>query len=118
MKTHKWSDVRRRRTPDEEARIDEAKAMMRHEMRLADIRQARGLTQATIAKIMRVGQGEVSKLERRSDLYLSTLRDFLLAMNAELVLVARFPDGDVNVSLSDGDESQPTGARPRRTARA
>ena len=51
-----------------------------------------GKTQTAIAKRLRVGQEAVSKLESRSDMYISTLRGFVKAMGGELELVARFPN--------------------------
>lgn len=45
-----------------------------------------------------MSQSEISKIERRSDVYLSTLRSFIEAMGGELVIVARFPEGEVQVS--------------------
>ena len=77
----------------ERARIDgRAKELIAEEMSLKDLRKAVGKTQVTIAKRLKVGQDAVSKLETRSDMYLSTLRGFVRAMGGELELVARFPD--------------------------
>ena len=108
MSTKKWADIRARRkfSPADEAEIASGKAEMRREMLLADLRKARGLTQETLAETMDVPQGEVSKIEHRTDLYLTTLRRFIQAMHGELVLIARFPDGDVPLKLHDDDEEQ------------
>jgi hypothetical protein len=54
---------------------------------------------------MGLPQPEVSKIERRSDLYLRTLRRFVEASGGELVLLARFPDGDVRVSFDEPVEA-------------
>jgi transcriptional regulator with XRE-family HTH domain len=101
MKTKTWPEVRGRRSAETEARFRTVTADMRTAMRLADIRKARQLTQATLASTMEVAQGEISKIERREDLYLSTLRRFLEGMGAELVLVARFADQDIPVQLDE-----------------
>jgi len=77
------------------------KRELEQEMRLADVRRMRGLTQKTLADTMGLPQPEVSKIERRSDLYLRTLRRFVEAAGGELVLLARFPDGDVRVSFDE-----------------
>ena len=61
-------------------------------MSLQDLRKAIGKTQTAIAKRLKVGQDAVSKLETRSDIYISMLRGFVKAMGGELELVARFPD--------------------------
>lgn len=73
-----------------------------YEAALADIRKARRLTQATLAEAMGTSQGEISELERRSDLYLSTLARYIEAMGGELELVAHF--GDERVTLLIGDQ--------------
>lgn len=99
MKTHAWAAVRGRRSPEAEAAIADAVTGLRHAMRLEDIRKARSLTQATLAVTMDASQGEISKIERREDVYLSTLRRFIEAMGGELVVAARFPDGDWPIEL-------------------
>ncbi|HEX8392756.1 MAG TPA: helix-turn-helix transcriptional regulator [Longimicrobium sp.] len=65
------------------------------ELPLHELRQARRLTQEELAATLGTSQASVSKMERRTDLYLSTLRRYVQAMGGELVLLARFPDGDV-----------------------
>ncbi len=68
-----------------------------HQMSLAKLRKARRLAQAAVAELMDMQQSEVSRLERRSDLLLSTMRKFIEATGGELVMVARYPEGDVEV---------------------
>lgn len=83
---------------------------------LYQIRQALALTQEQIAEELNVGQAAVSRLERRPDMYLSTLRRFVQAMGGELELVARFPSGDViidNLAAVTADEAE--GADLQRT---
>ncbi len=63
------------------------------EMSLHQLRKARELTQTKIAGELRMGQGDVSKLERRTDMYVSTLASYLQAVGAELEIRAVFPDG-------------------------
>ncbi len=69
-----------------------AKELIAEEMSLQDLRKAVGKTQTAVAKRLKVGQDAVSKLEMRSDMYISTLRGFVKAMGGELELVAQFPD--------------------------
>jgi DNA-binding XRE family transcriptional regulator len=59
---------------------------------LKDLRQAVERTQEELAARLGVGQDTVSRIERRSDILLSTLRRYVEAMGGELQLVARFPD--------------------------
>ena len=63
------------------------------EMSLHQLRKARELTQAKIAGELHMGQGDVSKLERRTDMYVSTLASYLQAVGADLEIRAVFPDG-------------------------
>jgi DNA-binding transcriptional regulator YiaG len=63
------------------------------EMSLHQLRRARELTQTKIAAELHMGQGDVSKLERRTDMYVSTLASYLQAVGADLEIRAVFPDG-------------------------
>ena len=67
-------------------------------MPLNELRRARAFTQTTLATTMETSQSEVSKIEQRTDCYVSTLRTFIEAMGGELDIVARFPDGAVKIS--------------------
>jgi len=72
-----------------EARASE---LIAEEMTLRELRHARKLTQVRIAKKLGITQDSVSRLEKRSDLLLSTLRKTVEAMGGNLSLVAEFPD--------------------------
>jgi transcriptional regulator with XRE-family HTH domain len=67
-------------------------ALIAEEMTLRELRQARKLTQVRMAKALGITQDSVSRLEKRSDLLLSTLRKTVQAMGGNLSLVAEFPD--------------------------
>jgi hypothetical protein len=73
-------------------------ASYRSGMGLDELRQVRDMTQVHLAKILRVNQAAVSKLERRADMYVSTLHDFVKAMGGELRIIARFPEGIVEIT--------------------
>lgn len=68
------------------------------EMPLNELRQARGLSQTLLAQHLGVQQPAVAKLERRTDMYISTLRSHIRAMGGELNITATFPEGDVKIS--------------------
>jgi transcriptional regulator with XRE-family HTH domain len=70
----------------------------RAEMPLVELREAREMTQVHLAKILGVNQAAVSKLERRADMYVSTLQSFVKAMGGELKITARFPEGTVEIN--------------------
>jgi DNA-binding XRE family transcriptional regulator len=69
-----------------------AAELIAEEMTLQQLRHARKLTQQRMAKCLRIGQEGVSKIEKRSDLLLSTLRSYVEAMGGSLSLIAEFPD--------------------------
>ena len=69
-----------------------AAELISQEMTLQELRRARKLTQVKMAKALRITQDGVSRLERRTDLLLSTLRKSVEAMGGRLSLVAEFPD--------------------------
>ena len=79
-------------------RRSEAKAeRMIREMALDELRVARQLTQEQLAEQLNIGQPAIAKLERRADMYLSTLRGVVKAMGGELDIRAVFPDGTVRI---------------------
>lgn len=67
------------------------------EMPLNELRQARGLSQKMLAEILHVQQPSIAKMEKRTDMYLSTLRSHIEAMGGQLDIIARFPDGAVKI---------------------
>ena len=69
-----------------------AAALIAEERSLQELRQAHKLTQKRMAEVLGIGQDSVSRLEQRSDLLISTLRNYVEAMGGTLSLVAEFPD--------------------------
>ncbi|MDE0076903.1 MAG: helix-turn-helix transcriptional regulator [Caldilineaceae bacterium] len=79
--------------PERRRRIeDRATELIAEELTLRELRKARALTQATVARELGISQDAISRLEKRSDLLLSTLRRTVEAMGGSLSLIARFPD--------------------------
>lgn len=93
--TRKFSDLRGRMSPEAQAASAVEYQRLVEEMSLYELRKARALTQAKVAEELEMGQGDVSKLERRADMYVSTLAGYLHAVGAELEIRAVFPDGRV-----------------------
>jgi DNA-binding XRE family transcriptional regulator len=88
------------------ARIEQRAAeLIAEEMSLREMRRLRRLTQARLSKKLGIGQEGVSRIEKRSDLYLSTLRGYVEAVGGELTIVARFPDGPPVILAGLGEES-------------
>jgi hypothetical protein len=91
----KFSDVAASRgNPEREARVAEIKQAMDVAIALAALRQARGATQGVIASALGTTQGNISQMEHRGDLYLSSLREYVEALGGQLVVEAEFPDGE------------------------
>jgi DNA-binding XRE family transcriptional regulator len=82
-----------------EARLrSEASAeKMISEMGLAELRAAMDMTQESLANALHVKQASISKMERRSDMYISTLSKIIEAMGGELQIVAKMPNGNVKI---------------------
>jgi predicted XRE-type DNA-binding protein len=67
-------------------------------MPLDEIRKARQMTQSKLALALGVNQGEVSKIEHRTDIYLSTLAGYLKALGGKLEIRAVFPDREMRIT--------------------
>src|SRR5207248_6558931 len=87
------NDIIRKLSPAERKKVqDRAAELIAEEMSLRDLRKARKLTQTRVAKTLGITQDSVSRLEKRSDLLLSTLRKTVKAMGGDVRIVAEFPD--------------------------
>jgi transcriptional regulator with XRE-family HTH domain len=93
----KFSELRARMKPEVQARAAARAKEMLAEMPLSELRQARGLSQKTLAEMLHVQQPSIAKIEQRTDMYVSTLRNHIEAMGGTLEIVARFPDGAVRI---------------------
>ena len=74
---------------------------------LKAIRKARGLTQQQISDQLRISQGEVSRIERRGNLHLSTLVRFIEATGGKLRITAIFDDQEMEVAVGDLLHAEP-----------
>ena len=68
------------------------------EMPLHELRQAKALSQIKLAEALHVNQAAISKMEHRTDMYVSSLRDYIRAMGGDLEIIATFPNGSVKIS--------------------
>lgn len=84
-------------SPEAQARAKAKAQQMIAEMALDELREARALTQTELADILKINQAAVSKIERRADMYVSTLRNFIRALGGDLEIRARFPEGEVKI---------------------
>jgi hypothetical protein len=74
-----------------------AAELIADEATLRQLRAARERTQVEMGKKLHIKQAAVSKLERRTDMYVSTLRSYIEAMGGKLEIIARFPNKAVRI---------------------
>ena len=83
---------------DRRRQVDLKKAELLAEMPLHELRRALALTQQDLADRLQVNQPAVAKLEKRTDIYISSLRSYIESVGGELRIVASFPTGDVCIT--------------------
>lgn len=104
---HSFATLRARMTPEAQVKAEAEALRLGKEMDLAEVRRALKLSQDEIAQTLQIGQGAVAKIEKRADMYVSTLRRFIEAMGGELEIVARFADHSVKIkNFSDLNEKE------------
>ena len=100
MKLHKWSDIRRKKLSEAElAEIDQRVAADLIEMNLTALRESLGVTQVEMAAAAQMTQSEVSKLEKRSDYLVSTLRRAVRALGGDLEVTAVVGNKRIKLSV-------------------
>ena len=106
----KFEELRSPMTPRAQARARDKAREMLAEMPLDELRQARGLSQQMLATLLHVQQPAIAKLEKRTDMYISTLRSHIQAMGGELEITARFPEGTVRIlNFADSEGAMDSG---------
>jgi predicted XRE-type DNA-binding protein len=95
---HKFKELQKKISAERRARVEERVREAIKEMALDELRTAREFTQAELSQVLRVDQGSISKLERRTDMYIGTLRRYIEAMGGSLQIRAVFPDGEVQIN--------------------
>lgn len=106
-----FNELRAEMTPERRKRVALKAEAIKRELPLQELRLALSLSQEQVAEVLKIKQAAVSKLERRTDLYLSTLRRYIEAMGGTLEITARFPDGDVRIDQFDGGKVKAKGKR-------
>ena len=97
MAKRSFNELRTKMSPESRARAHAKAERYRAKMALNELREARQLTQESLAQILGVNQSAISKLEKRTDMYLSTLKNIIEAMGGTLRIEAVFPDGTVRI---------------------
>jgi DNA-binding XRE family transcriptional regulator len=103
-KLTKWSELASKMSPAAQAEVRRRVKEELEKMPLHELRAARRLTQQQLAQTLEMSQAAVSQLEKRTDMYLSTLQNFVEAMGGHLEMYAVFPEGKVPLALGDVDQ--------------
>jgi transcriptional regulator with XRE-family HTH domain len=90
---------------------------IRGEINLREMRRLRKLTQARLSKKLKIGQEGVSRIEKRTDLYLSTLRSYVEGVGGKLSLIVEFPDGPPVILTGLGESANENENKAKRKAR-
>ena len=93
----KWSELKHKSSPEERAIIKQEAMAELERMGFGKLRLARQQTQVALAERLNIPQGAVSRMERRTDLLLSTLREYVGALGGRLELRAVFPDASFEI---------------------
>lgn len=82
-----------------------AAELIAEELNLRELRRLRKLTQARLSKKLKIGQEGVSRMEKRTDLYLSTLRSYVEGVGGKLSLIVEFPDRQPVILAGLGEDA-------------
>jgi predicted XRE-type DNA-binding protein len=93
-----FKELQAKMDPEVRARSEAKARQMLAEMPLHTLREARELTQENLAAVLGIKQARISKMERRTDMYIGTLAKFIEAMGGQLEIRACFPDGSVRIT--------------------
>ncbi len=112
----KFSALRAKMSPKALERSSGITQELLGEMPLQALRQARALSQQQLARVLHVKQASVSKLERRTDMYIQTLRSYIEAMGGVLEISAKFPEGKIQINQFMDDDSDVEEIRATHTS--
>ena len=99
-----FKELEAKMTPEARERVAARVKETLESMSLDQLRAARELTQEHLAALLRIKQSNVSKMERRMDMYIGTLSKFIEAMGGQLEIRAIFPDGSVRITQFSRDQ--------------
>lgn len=101
-----FNNLRKKLSPSARAAAEKKTQQLLKEMPLHELRKAYEMSQEQLADLLSTKQANVSRLERRTDMYISTLRNYIEAMGGELQIIARFPDGNVCINQFEDMEGK------------
>jgi hypothetical protein len=109
-------------SPERRARIERRAEEIRQEIDLRELRRLRKLTQARLSRKLKIGQEGVSRIEKRTDLYISTLRSYVEGVGGKLSLVVELPDRPPvilsGLGLDDGAQVRKKGTKSSTKSKA
>lgn len=88
----KFSELQAQMRPDAQRQVQAKTAALQTTIKLRELRKSLCITQASLARNLRVQQAAISKMESRDDLLLSSLIEFVRGLGGHLVLTASFSD--------------------------
>ncbi len=98
-----FTELRKKMTPESRRRSEALAAELRSDIRLTELRHALGVSQEELADLLDKKQAAISRFERRSDMHISTLREFINALGGRLEIIATFPSGSYHISQFEKD---------------
>lgn len=104
MELYDWEDLKAERPREVVRRAERRAEVILTSLELSELRKARRLTQEELADRLGIRQANVSKMERRLDMRVSTLREVIEAMGGELRITAHFPDAEYRIDGFEGAE--------------
>jgi transcriptional regulator with XRE-family HTH domain len=94
----KFKQLKKKMSAEAQERAQIKTQVMATDMALAELRQAFNLSQEEMANVMKLKQPAISKIEKNTDMFISTLRRYIEAMGGELNITARFDDQEIRIS--------------------
>jgi len=98
-----FKNLRDKMSPASKKLSAELAGDLRDEIRLTELRNALGINQEELGELLNKKQAAISRLERRSDMHVSTLREFIKALGGKLEIIARFPDASYHIKQFEQD---------------
>ena len=109
-----FNELTKNWSPERLGQIDaRAHVLLAEELTLRDLRKAQELTQMQLAKTLGIGQEQISRLEQKSDMLLSTLASYVRAMGGNLRFIAEFPNRPPVVLANFSDVLEPRIAKSK-----
>jgi predicted transcriptional regulator len=98
-----FNQLREKMSPERRAAVEKRVQRTLAEMRLQELRDSLDISQGVVGNALGIKQAAVSRLERRKDMHISTLRDYVTALGGELEILVHFPEGDVRLNQFSSD---------------